>query len=141
MSASTTASLRLGAASTTRCTGPSEHTTAVIRVSRRTGQAHAARPCGGELAEAVDGLHDLIGQRPAARRLEPGSGVVGDRGALVDERLEAGIHGGRVAVGGGGVQRRVELVGGDHLGAVLAQVLGDVPGERPEPAELADDDA
>ena len=35
----------------------------------------------------------------------------------------------------------IELVGGDHLGAVLAQALGDLAGERAEPAELADDDA
>ena len=39
------------------------------------------------------------------------------------------------------MQGRVELVGGDHLGPVSAQVLGDVAGERAEPAELSDDDA
>ena len=71
----------------------------------------------------------------------PAVGVVGNPRDVVALWLEADVDRRRVAVRGGGVQRRVELVGGDHLGSVLAQVLGDVAGERAESAELTDDDA
>ena len=130
-----------GAVSTTRCTGPSEHTTAVIRVSRSTGSRIPWMVTGGNTEEsAKERSMRSASDRPPADS-KPVGGVVGDGGVLAGPRLEADVDGGGVAVGRRGVHRRVELVGRDHLGAFVAQALGHVAGEGAEAAELPDDDA
>ena len=60
-------------------------------------------------------------------------------GAASASKPEVDVGG--VAVGGGGLQRRVELVDDDHVGAERAQRRATRPRERAQPAELADDDA
>ena len=123
-----------------RCTGPSEHTTAVIRVSRSTVSRIPWVIHGRQRPAAGEGPGDALGQGAPTLRLEAGGGVVGHLDAGVGARLEPDVDGGGVAVGGGGVQGRIELVGRDHPRPLLAQGAGDVAGQRAEPAELADHD-
>ena len=91
--------------------------------------------------ETAEGSRQTLGQGPPTGGLEPGGGVVGQRHLVLRPRLEPEVGRGQVAVGGGGVDRRVELVDGDHLGAGLAQALGDVAAQRAQPTELADHQA
>ena len=101
-----------------------------MRVSRSTGRRIPLMTAAGSVRAASKRGRQALGQGPPADRLEAGGGVVRHGGDVLGPRLEADVHGGRVAVGRRGVQRRVELVGGDHPGAALAQLAGDVAGER-----------